>query len=149
LGIPRLGKRIGIARGMDVGDGKPADNNFTLTGSKSVSEVDISPAALMAMCLAENERRFAGYDNRPAASHHDSRDCPAVLLPHPEAIPHDPGRCPMKVKVGSETHKELFCRQFLKTHELYDPATLPWAGARRRTARPSALGAILAGGLSH
>jgi hypothetical protein len=32
----------------------------------------------------------------------------------------------MKVKVGSEAHKELFCRQFLKTHELYDPATLPW-----------------------
>jgi hypothetical protein len=32
----------------------------------------------------------------------------------------------MKVKVGSEDHKELFCRQFLKTHELYDPAALPW-----------------------
>ena len=32
----------------------------------------------------------------------------------------------MKVKVGSEAHKELFCRQFLQTHELYDPATLPW-----------------------
>jgi hypothetical protein len=32
----------------------------------------------------------------------------------------------MKMKVGSEAHKELFCRQFLETHELYDPATLPW-----------------------
>ena len=32
----------------------------------------------------------------------------------------------MKIKVGSEAHKELFCRQFLQTHELYDPATLPW-----------------------
>jgi hypothetical protein len=32
----------------------------------------------------------------------------------------------MKVKVGSEAHKELFCRQFLDTHERYDPATLPW-----------------------
>jgi len=32
----------------------------------------------------------------------------------------------MKVKVGSEAHKELFCRQFLETHELYDPVTLPW-----------------------
>jgi hypothetical protein len=31
-----------------------------------------------------------------------------------------------KVEVGSEAHKELFCRQFLETHELYDPATLPW-----------------------
>lgn len=32
----------------------------------------------------------------------------------------------MKIKVGSDAHKELFCRQFLKTHELYDPETLPW-----------------------
>jgi hypothetical protein len=32
----------------------------------------------------------------------------------------------MKIKVGSEAHKELFCRQFLETHELYDPPTLPW-----------------------
>jgi hypothetical protein len=32
----------------------------------------------------------------------------------------------MKVKVGSEAHKELFCQQFLQTHELYDPETLPW-----------------------
>jgi hypothetical protein len=32
----------------------------------------------------------------------------------------------MKITVGSEAHKELFCRQFLETHELYDPETLPW-----------------------
>ena len=32
----------------------------------------------------------------------------------------------MTIKVGSDAHKELFCRQFLETHELYDPATLPW-----------------------
>jgi hypothetical protein len=32
----------------------------------------------------------------------------------------------MKVKAGSEAHKELFCRQFIETHELYDPQTLPW-----------------------
>lgn len=32
----------------------------------------------------------------------------------------------MTITVGSETHKELFCRQFLETHERYDPATLPW-----------------------
>ena len=57
-------ERIGIARGLGGGDSKPADNNFTLTGSKSVSDVDISPAALMAVCLAENDRRFAGYDHR-------------------------------------------------------------------------------------
>ena len=57
-------ERIGIARGLNSGDSKPVDNNFTLTGSKAVSEADISPAALMAVCLAENDRRFAGYDAR-------------------------------------------------------------------------------------
>jgi hypothetical protein len=57
-------ERIGIARGMDAGNGKPADHSFTLTGSKAVSDVDLSPAALMEICLAENDRRFAGYDDR-------------------------------------------------------------------------------------
>jgi hypothetical protein len=62
-------ERIGIARGMDsggmdAGNAGPADNNFTLTGSKAVSGAEISPAALMAVCLDENERRFAGYDSR-------------------------------------------------------------------------------------
>jgi len=57
-------ERIGIARGMDAGDAKPADNNFTLTGAKSVSDIDISPTALMLVCLSENDRRFAGYDPR-------------------------------------------------------------------------------------
>lgn len=32
----------------------------------------------------------------------------------------------MAVKVGSEAHKELFCRQFMETHEHYDPTTLAW-----------------------
>ena len=57
-------ERFGIARGLNGGNGKPTDNNFTLTGSKSVSEAETSPAALMAVCLAENDRRFAGYDPR-------------------------------------------------------------------------------------
>jgi len=41
-----------------------ADNNFILTGSKAVGGVDISPAVFMALCLQENDRRFAGYDSR-------------------------------------------------------------------------------------
>ncbi len=32
----------------------------------------------------------------------------------------------MTMAAGSETHKELFCRQFIETHQLYDPETLPW-----------------------
>jgi hypothetical protein len=31
-----------------------------------------------------------------------------------------------KIEAGSEAHKALFCRQFIDTHELFDPATLPW-----------------------
>jgi hypothetical protein len=57
-------ERIGIARGMDDKEAPKQDNNFTLTGSKAVSDADLSPAALMAVCLEENDRRFAGYDQR-------------------------------------------------------------------------------------
>jgi hypothetical protein len=60
-----LGERLGIVRGMDEGEKKKAqDNNFTLTGSKSVSNVDIGFGDVMRVCLVENDRRFAGYDKR-------------------------------------------------------------------------------------
>jgi len=61
------GERINLARGMGDGSGKSSnaqDNNFTVTGSKAVSEVDVSVRELMSLCLAENDRRFAGYDPR-------------------------------------------------------------------------------------
>jgi len=32
----------------------------------------------------------------------------------------------MTVKAGSQAHKELFCQQFIETHQNYDPETLPW-----------------------
>jgi hypothetical protein len=60
-------ERIGIARSGDgVGRGGSAgeDNNFTLTGSKSVGAADLSVAELIDVCLAENQRRLAGYDAR-------------------------------------------------------------------------------------
>ncbi len=64
-------ERMGLARSVDEGatvagaqSGKPQDHNFTLNGSKAVSDVDLSVADLMALCLAENKRRFAGYDKR-------------------------------------------------------------------------------------
>jgi hypothetical protein len=58
-------ERIGIARGLDQGDKAAAqDNNFTVTGASSVSDAEVSPGALMAICLDENDRRFAGYDAR-------------------------------------------------------------------------------------
>jgi hypothetical protein len=53
-------ERIGIAR--DVGSGVQ-DNNFTVTGAKSVS-ADINVAELIDICLAENQRRMSLYDRR-------------------------------------------------------------------------------------
>ena len=31
-----------------------------------------------------------------------------------------------RIRVGSNEHKELFCRTFLDTHDGYDPKALPW-----------------------
>jgi hypothetical protein len=53
-------ERIGIAKSVG---GSSADNNFTLTASKSVHE-DISVAELLDLCLSENERRMSSYDRR-------------------------------------------------------------------------------------
>jgi len=53
-------ERIGIAR--NVGSGVQ-DNNFTVTGAKSLGE-DIDVAALIDLCLAENDRRMSRYDQR-------------------------------------------------------------------------------------
>ncbi|HTL91558.1 MAG TPA: hypothetical protein VL176_04390, partial [Steroidobacteraceae bacterium] len=53
-------ERMRLAR--DVGHGVQ-DNNFTLSGAKSVS-ADISAAELIGLCLAENERRMSVYDER-------------------------------------------------------------------------------------
>ena len=39
------------------------DNNFTVTGAKTVSE-DLSLAGLIDLCLAENSRRMNPYDQR-------------------------------------------------------------------------------------
>ena len=59
-------ERVRLAR--DVGHGVQ-DNNFTLSGAKSVG-ADISPTELIGLCLTENERRMKVYDERlvrPAA----------------------------------------------------------------------------------
>jgi hypothetical protein len=57
-------ERIGLARGMDDGKAAAQDNNFTVTGAQAVSDKEVSLPDLMRLCLAENDRRFAGYDAR-------------------------------------------------------------------------------------
>jgi hypothetical protein len=71
-------ERIGVARSMNS-DPNPVDNNFTVTGSRSVSDADISLASLMSICLAENDRRFAGYDPRLLRPAKTPRIAPLVL----------------------------------------------------------------------
>jgi len=58
-------ERIGLATSLDAnGNEQKHDNNFTMNGAQSVTADDISVHQLMTLCLAENERRFAGYDSR-------------------------------------------------------------------------------------
>jgi hypothetical protein len=58
-------ERIGLARAIDADGGAPVqDNNFTLHGARSVADDGAGIRDLLALCLAENDRRFAGYDER-------------------------------------------------------------------------------------
>ena len=60
-------ERIGLARSIDAeGNGNGRDSNFTVTGAQAVSPVEIRFRDLIALCLRENDRRFAGYDRRLA-----------------------------------------------------------------------------------
>lgn len=55
-------ERIGIAKGLD-NDGGVTDPNFTISGTGAVG-IELQPRELIDLCLAENERRMAGYDQR-------------------------------------------------------------------------------------
>jgi hypothetical protein len=55
-------ERIGIAKGIDA-EGQVQDANFAMTGSGAVG-IDLKPRELIDLCLSENDRRMAGYDQR-------------------------------------------------------------------------------------
>ena len=58
-------ERIGLARAIGADGGARAqDNNFTLHGAQAVADDGVGVRDLLALCLAENDRRFAGYDER-------------------------------------------------------------------------------------
>ena len=54
-------ERIGLAK--DVSAGEKENANFTVEGASAVGG-EIDTAELMAICLAENDRRLSGYDPR-------------------------------------------------------------------------------------
>lgn len=57
-------ERIGLARGIDVDvEGAAQDANFPMNAAESLGQT-LSAGAMIDLCLAENERRMAGYDAR-------------------------------------------------------------------------------------
>ena len=55
----------GVAKsGGAHGNQQMQNNNLKVSGSKSVSDVDIKPGALIGNWLAERGRRFAGHNPR-------------------------------------------------------------------------------------
>lgn len=64
LGWERVNLSRGLTGGDDASPAKPVDNNFTVTGSKAVTDVEIAIPELMALCLEQNDLRFRGYDER-------------------------------------------------------------------------------------
>ncbi|MDE8344942.1 MAG: ferritin family protein [Acidocella sp.] len=54
-------ERIGIARGVDGLEA--GDANFTVNGTKALAD-EMDPAKLIDICLAEDKKRMAGYDER-------------------------------------------------------------------------------------
>ncbi|WP_445143641.1 ferritin-like domain-containing protein [Dyella sp. Tek66A03] len=55
-------ERIGIAKGLDSG-GEMQDANFTLTGHQQIG-LDLNLGELLDMCLAQDQYRMGGYDER-------------------------------------------------------------------------------------
>jgi hypothetical protein len=55
-------ERIGMAKGIDT-EGEAQDANFTVTGTGAVG-VELGVGQMIDLCIAENERRMAGYDPR-------------------------------------------------------------------------------------
>lgn len=55
-------ERVGIARGIDA-DGVAKDANFPMNSTAAIAET-LSAREMIDLCLAENERRMAGYDPR-------------------------------------------------------------------------------------
>ena len=56
-------ERIDMAKGMGDGNTKAQENNFTLNGSKELG-VEVTFGELARICLSENDRRLAPYDQR-------------------------------------------------------------------------------------
>jgi hypothetical protein len=58
-------ERLGLVLSLDDGKntGRP-NSNFTANSATTLSSAEINATQLLAICLVENDRRFAGYDRR-------------------------------------------------------------------------------------
>ena len=75
---------------------------------------------MIALCVAENDRRLAPYDKR---------------LKRPRFVPfmarfalevHRSEKESRGMKIGSQEHRDAFCSHFMRTYTEFDPDTLPW-----------------------
>ena len=58
-------ERLALVRTVDdEGQVHTQDNNFTVTGTKEVTNIQITLPDFMQLCLDEDDRRFSGYDPR-------------------------------------------------------------------------------------
>src|SRR5262249_38341934 len=60
----------------------------------------------------------------PAAA--ADRAAPGAPGSPPDAHPTPPSRGGRVMRIGSEAHQQRFCRQFIDSHQQFDPETLPW-----------------------
>ena len=58
-----IGERLNMAKGLGKDNSAAQENNFTLNGSKELG-VEVTFPELAAICLEENDRRLARYDQR-------------------------------------------------------------------------------------
>jgi hypothetical protein len=60
-----LWERSGMARSLEGDNDKTkSDSAFAVTGAQSMAEQKLDMRTLLELCLSENDRRFAGYDQR-------------------------------------------------------------------------------------
>ena len=58
-------ERLSLVKTVDdKGEVHTQDNNFTVTGTKEISSIDLNLPDFMALCIEEDDRRFSGYDPR-------------------------------------------------------------------------------------
>ena len=101
----------------------PQDNNFTVTGSKAVGDVDLPLAELIDICLAENDAGSAATTRACCGRRSCRAWCASPAALCARRAKRAAAAC---MKIGTDEHKRRFCHQFIASHDRFDPEALPW-----------------------